>query len=88
MDAAEELGITDDLQVAAVAAGCTVALTAVLRYGLGLDVGLVARLSPLYVYFLYVFTRKGGPYSRYDTVATWSALIAAVTVGTILFFAL
>ncbi|WP_129115693.1 hypothetical protein [Halegenticoccus tardaugens] len=86
MDAAAELDITDDLLVAGVAAGCTIALTAALKYGLGLDASLVARLAPLYVYFLYVFSRKGGPYGRYDTPAAWSVLLVAVTAGTALFY--
>ena len=72
----------EDLLVAGVAAGCAVALTLGFEYGLAVSMPLQYRLTPLLVYVLYVFTRKGGPYGRYDTPETWAALAILVSVVT------
>ncbi|KAB1194153.1 hypothetical protein GJR96_12215 [Haloferax sp. MBLA0076] len=71
-----------DVTVALVAGLCTVGLTLALELGVGVDVSFVYRLVPLVPYFGYVFTRGAGL-----SVRAWSALIAAVTLGTFGFFA-
>jgi hypothetical protein len=85
-DSAATLAVSDDLKVAAVAAACTVGLTLVLRFVLARDAPYVVRLLPLAPYFVALFTRRldlGG----FDTVRNWSALTLAVTLGTILYYA-
>lgn len=72
----------DDLIVAGVAAVCAIVLTVSVTYGFETAIPIYLRLSPLYVYVLYVFTRKGGPYSRFDTPPTWIGLTLLVTVAT------
>lgn len=72
----------DDLFVAGTAAACAIALTLGLEYGVGTTVPVYYRLTPLLVYVLYTFTRKGGPYGRYDTLSTWIVLTILVTGAT------
>lgn len=67
-----------DLSVAAVAAGCAVAITLVARYGLGRDVGLLVRASPLFVYFLYTFSRRNDPGGLLGDARAWMVLAVAV----------
>lgn len=69
----------EDLTVAGAAAGMTVALAVGSRLGLLTDIGALATLLPVYVYFAYLFSRKGGPYGRWDTARNWA--IAAIGVG-------
>jgi hypothetical protein len=80
--------VSGDLAVAAVAAVCTVGLALVLEAVLGADTSLFVKIAPLYVYFAYLFTRKGGPYTAYDTPLTWSVLTVVVTVAAIVAFGL
>ncbi|ELZ34496.1 hypothetical protein C474_02286 [Halogeometricum pallidum JCM 14848] len=80
------LAPTDDLKLAAVAAGCTVGLTLLLQFGLDRDVSFLVRLVPLLPYFAYVFTRRVD-FGALDTVRNWSALTLAVTVLTLLYYA-
>ncbi|AZH25232.1 hypothetical protein [Haloplanus aerogenes] len=74
--------VAADLRVAAVAAGCTVALTLALRYGLGVAVSPLLRLSPVAVYFGYLFLGKGSTGSAFENPRLWMLLTVAVTVGT------
>ncbi|WP_251330145.1 hypothetical protein [Haloplanus pelagicus] len=80
MDAPEE--VATDLRVAAVAAACTVLLPIVLRFGLGATVSPVPLLSPVAVYFGYVFLGRGETFGQ---PRPWIALILVVTVATALF---
>ncbi|ELZ70464.1 hypothetical protein C5B91_06600 [Haloferax sp. Atlit-10N] len=82
-DATAEFRDLTDVKVALVAGLCTVALTLSLKYGAGIEVPFVYRLSPLAPYFAYVFSRGAALSAR-----TWMSLIAAVTLGTFGFFAL
>lgn len=70
-----------DLGVAAAAALGAVALTVGLDLLGGVAVPTPARVAPLVVYFAYVFTRKGGPYSSFDTPRNWTVLVVVVTVA-------
>lgn len=88
MSAADELAVGDELKVAAVAAGCTVALTLALKYGLSLSVSYVVRLGPLYPYFVYLFASKSAEDSPLSSVRAWSLLIGLVSVGILVFYAL
>jgi hypothetical protein len=72
--------VADDLRVAAVAAGCTVLLPVVLRFGFGAAVNPVPLLSPIAVYFGYIFLGTG----RAAGTRPWIALILLVTVVTAL----
>jgi len=74
--------VAADLRVAAVAAGCTVALTLALRYGLSVTVSPLLRLSPVAVYFGYLFLGKGSTGSAFENPRLWIVLTVAVTVGT------
>jgi hypothetical protein len=72
----------DDLYVAAVASGSAVAAT-LLLVAFDADASLLVRSLPLFVYFLYLFTRKGGPYTDYDTPRNWAVLSVASAVGVV-----
>ncbi|RCU46087.1 hypothetical protein DU504_01500 [Haloplanus salinus] len=74
--------VAADLRVAAVAAGCTVALSLALQYGLDVSAGPLLRLSPIAVYFGYLFLGKGSTGSAFENPRLWMLLTAAVTVGT------
>jgi len=74
--------VVADLRVAAVAAGCTVALTLALQYGLGVAVSPLLRLSPVAVYFGYLFLGKGSTGSAFENPRLWMLLTVVVTVGT------
>ncbi|SDZ84911.1 hypothetical protein SAMN04488065_0762 [Haloplanus vescus] len=74
--------VAADLRVAAVAAGCTVALSLVLRYGLGIAASPLLRLSPIAVYFGYLFLGKGSTGSAFENPRLWMVLTAVVTVAT------
>jgi hypothetical protein len=81
-DATLDLRDFSDVYVALVAGFCTVGLTLALEYGVSVSVPFVYRLTPLVPYFGYVFSRGAGL-----SVRAWSALVAAVTLGTFGFFA-
>ncbi len=68
----------EDVVVAGTAAAATVALAVVSGLGLIGDVGALATLSPVLVYFAYLFSRKGGPYGSWDTARNWALLAALV----------
>jgi hypothetical protein len=74
--------VAADLRVAAVAAGCTVALSLALRYGLGVSVSPLLRLSPIAVYFGYLFLGKGSTGSSFENPGLWMLLTVVVAVGT------
>ena len=78
----------DDLRVAAVAAVCTVALTLVLQFVFTLDVSVLPRLSPLFVYFGYLFFGKGHTGSVVERPRLWEALTVLTTLGTLAYFLL
>ncbi|WP_251343901.1 hypothetical protein [Haloplanus halophilus] len=71
--------VAADLQVAAVAAACTVALPVVLRFGLGVAVSPTPLLSPIAVYFGYVFLGRG---SGVDDPRLWSLATVVVALAT------
>jgi len=73
--------VAADIRVAAVAAGCTVALTLALEYGLGVAASPLLRLSPVAVYFGYLFLGKGSTGSAFENPRLWMLLTVAVTVG-------
>jgi hypothetical protein len=74
--------VVADLRVAAVAAGCTVALTLALEYGFGVTASPLLRLSPVAVYFGYLFLGKGSTGSAFENPQLWMLLTVVVTVGT------
>ncbi|ADQ67153.1 hypothetical protein C499_05338 [Halogeometricum borinquense DSM 11551] len=87
-DSAATIPVSDDLKIAAVAAGCTVAFTLVLRFGLAArNVSFLVRLLPLVPYFLYVFTRRIDLGSL-DTVRNWSVLTLLITIIGLGFYAI
>lgn len=74
----------EDVFVAAVAALGTVAVTLAVRFGGLADPGLLLRLAPLFVYFLYLFTRSALPDLPYDIARNWAlaaALVALAALG-------
>lgn len=74
--------VAADLRVAAVAAGCTVALSLVLRYGLDVAASPLVRLSPIAMYFGYLFLGKGSTGSAFENPRLWMVATAVVTVAT------
>ena len=74
--------VASDLRVAAVAAACTVALSLALRYGLGVAASPLVRLSPVAMYFGYLFLGKGATGSAFESPRLWMAATVAVTVAT------
>ena len=70
-----------DLTVAVAAALGAVALTVGLDLLAGVPVSTPVRLVPVAVYFLYLFTRKGGPYAAVDTPRVWTAVVVLATVA-------
>ncbi|WP_058366757.1 hypothetical protein [Haloparvum sedimenti] len=74
----------EDVFVAVAAALGTVAVTLAVRFGGLPDPGFLLRLAPLFVYFLYLFTRSGLPDLPYDTARNWglaAVLVALATLG-------
>lgn len=71
-----------DLLVAATATLAAFAATGVVELLFGVELSLLAYSTPLFVYFLYAFTRKGGPYASFDTPRVWAglAVVAGVAV--------
>ncbi|MFC7096134.1 hypothetical protein [Halobaculum marinum] len=78
----------DDLLVAATAAAGALVLTVGVDLVAGVAVPTLLRLAPLAVYFVYLFTRKGGPYGTLDTHRNWMILVGVVTVGAAVYAAL
>lgn len=73
--------VAADLRVAAVAAGCTVALSLALRYGVGVTASPLLRLSPIATYFGYLFLGKGSTGSAFERPRLWMLATVAVTVA-------
>lgn len=71
----------EDVLVAGAAAATTVAVAALSGVTVAVDVGPLATLSPVVVYFAYLFTRKGGPYGSWDNPRNWA--IGAVLIGVV-----
>jgi hypothetical protein len=71
----------EDLLVAGGAAGTAVVVTVITEILLDANASLLLRAVPLYVYFLYVFTRKGGPYGSIDTPRNWAVLTVLSGIG-------
>ncbi|MFC7070300.1 hypothetical protein [Halobaculum lipolyticum] len=78
----------DDLVVAGTAAAGALLLTVGVDLLAGIAVSTPLRLTPLVVYFAYLFSRKGGPYGALDTPRNWTVLVAVVTVATSLYAAI
>ncbi|MFB6101298.1 MAG: hypothetical protein ABEJ73_01890 [Haloplanus sp.] len=74
--------VATDLRVAAVAAGCTVALSLALRFGFGVSASPLLRLSPVATYFGYLFLGKGATGSAFENPRLWMLATVAVTVAT------
>ena len=74
---------TADLTVAAATAGCTVAVTVILEYVLAVEASTVLRLSPLFVYFVYLFGHRQLPESL-DQPRLWIVLTTLVGMAVIL----
>ncbi|MFA9518089.1 hypothetical protein ACERIT_12865 [Halopenitus sp. H-Gu1] len=70
----------EDVTVAATAAVATVVVTLLVRFSPLSDPGTILRLSPIGVYFVYLFTRRGGPYGELDTARNWAILTAVVAL--------
>jgi len=74
--------VAADLRVAAVAAACTVALSLTLRYGLDVAASPLLRLSPVAMYFGYLFLGKGSTGSAVENPRLWMVATLVVTVAT------
>ena len=83
-----ELSIPDDVWVALAAAVCTVGLSVVLRFVLDQSVGYLVRLTPLWLYFAYLFAGKNADSGPLAEVRTWVVVIVAVTLGVLGYVAL
>jgi hypothetical protein len=80
-------GTLDDVIVAAVASTCVVTLHLFLsRVAAGS--GILARLAPLAVYFLYTVVHHGEVDSPLDTPRNWSLLAVGLTVVIAAFYSL
>lgn len=85
MSSISESDVTGDVIVAAVAAGCTVALHLGLSVLLDAETSVLVRLLPLAVYFLYTFVGRGAA-APFDTARSWSLLTVAVTACVALYY--
>ncbi|WP_138005996.1 hypothetical protein [Halalkalirubrum salinum] len=84
MDLAEA---KQDAIVAAAAGGSTIALVVVLRMGLGADLPALVELSPLFVYFAYLFGRNAIPGELFERATPWAAIAVAVAIAVIVWTA-
>lgn len=73
----------EDLVVAGAAAGTTVVVVLLARIGTIAPPGTIRTLASLFVYFAYLFSRKGGPYGSWDVARNWAALAVLVGVVTL-----
>ncbi len=71
----------EDLVVAGAGAGATVLLAILSSVGAVPPMSSIAMLAPVFVYFAYLFSRKGGPYGPWDTARNWAAIAILVAVG-------
>ncbi|WP_418284705.1 hypothetical protein [Halorubrum sp. DTA46] len=69
----------EDALVAAAAGGTTVAIALLSGVAGIVDVATLPTLTPLAVYAVYLFSRKGGPYGSLDTARNWA--LAALCSG-------
>ena len=69
-----------DATVAAAVAVCTVAVTVVLEYLLAIETNALLRISPLSIYFIYLFTHNRLP-EGLDQPRNWIALTVVVGIG-------
>ena len=69
-----------DTLVATGVAATTIALTLILEFVLSVEAGPLLRLSPLVVYFAYLFTHRRLP-EGVDTPRNWIALTAVIAIG-------
>ncbi len=63
-----------DLLVSAAATLAAFVAAGIVEGVLNTELSLIAYATPLYVYFLYAFTRKGGPYASFDTPGAWAGV--------------
>jgi len=71
-----------DLTVAAAVAGCTVAVALIVERVLEAEASTVLLLSPLFVYFVYLFGHHQLPDSL-DQTRLWIGLTAAVGMAVV-----
>ncbi|SNR23839.1 hypothetical protein [Halorubrum vacuolatum] len=71
----------EDLVVAGSGAGATVVLAILSSVGLVGEISSIAMLAPVFVYFAYLFSRKGGPYGSWDLARNWAILAILVALG-------
>jgi len=69
-----------DATVATGVAVCTIAVTLILEYVFAVEANALLRISPLSVYFIYLFTHQWLP-EGLDQPWSWIALTVAVSVG-------
>lgn len=80
------MDVPDDLKVAAVASACTVGLSLLLRYGLGVDANIFVRLVPLLVYFVYLFAKDALSETTLGETTTWYLVTVVATIGALLYY--
>ena len=68
-----------DLVVAVAAVATTISIAVLSSVTSVVAVGQLPSVAPIGVYAAYLFSRKGGPYSAFDTTRNWA--IATVLVG-------
>ncbi len=73
----------EDLVVAGAAAGTTVVVVLLARIGTIAPPGTIRTLASLFVYFAYLFSRKGGPYGAWDVPRNWAVAAALIGVGVV-----
>ncbi len=73
----------EDVIVAGAGAVTTVLLAVLSSTGVVGPIGPLATLAPVFVYFAYLFSRKGGPYGSWDVARNWAALAVLVGVVTL-----
>jgi len=70
----------EDVIVAGAGALTTVLIAVLSSTGVVGSIGPLATLAPVFVYFVYLFSRKGGPYGSWDVARNWAVLAALVGV--------
>jgi hypothetical protein len=73
--------IRADLLVAGTSAAATVGLSVVLAFALDAAVGPLWRLSPIFVYFLYLLLGKGDTGSAFEDPRLWAGLAVVAAAG-------
>lgn len=81
--------ISNDIKVSFVTAACIVALAAVSRGVLNVQLDFVSQYGPAWVFIAYVITREGAEKSRICGNATlWSLAVVLVTAAILGLYAL